>query len=131
MPEMISACVHSEKPRDRCAGRVSEEMEERTVMSCHMGLVDEGRWFFSGMTRDYGVSPEIEHYGCMAVLYSRAGLLHVKPNGVVWGCKVHKIIEVAEEATRLLLDSIFLTMDYTLTLFYLISMLKSKDGKMW
>ncbi|XP_021288848.1 pentatricopeptide repeat-containing protein At5g66520-like [Herrania umbratica] len=81
----------------------------------HMGLVDEGRRFFSGMTRDYGIIPEIEHYGCMVHLFSRAGLLQeahefimnmpIKPNGVVWGallggCKVHKNIKLAEEATR-------------------------------
>ncbi|XP_022716711.1 pentatricopeptide repeat-containing protein At5g66520-like [Durio zibethinus] len=81
----------------------------------HMGLVDEGRRFFSGMTRDYGIIPEIEHYGCMVDLFSRAGLLQeahefimnmpIKPNGIVWGallggCKVHKNIELAEEATR-------------------------------
>ncbi|XVE50883.1 hypothetical protein DITRI_Ditri01bG0199100 [Diplodiscus trichospermus] len=80
----------------------------------HMGLVDEGRRFFSGMTRDYGIIPEIEHYGCMVDLFSRAGHLQeahefimnmpIKPNGVVWGaflggCKVHKNIELAEEAT--------------------------------
>ncbi|EOY11964.1 Pentatricopeptide repeat - like 10 [Theobroma cacao] len=81
----------------------------------HMGLVDEGRRFFSGMIRDYGIIPEIEHYGCMVDLFSRAGLLQeahefimnmpIKPNGVVWGallggCKVHKNIKLAEEATR-------------------------------
>ncbi|XVF03610.1 hypothetical protein REPUB_Repub05bG0008000 [Reevesia pubescens] len=81
----------------------------------HMGLVDEGRRFFSGMTRDYGIIPEIEHYGCMVDLFSRAGNLQeahefimnmpIKPNGVVWGallggCKVHKNIELAEEVTR-------------------------------
>ncbi|OMP06987.1 hypothetical protein COLO4_07723 [Corchorus olitorius] len=81
----------------------------------HMGLIDEGRRFFSGMTRDYGIIPEIEHYGCMVDLLSRAGLLQeahefimnmpIRPNGVVWGallggCKVHKHVELAEEATR-------------------------------
>ncbi|XVF64553.1 hypothetical protein PTKIN_Ptkin09bG0177900 [Pterospermum kingtungense] len=81
----------------------------------HMGLVDQGRRFFSGLTRDYGIIPEIEHYGCMVDLLSRAGLLQeayefiknmpIKPNGIVWGallggCKVHKNIELAEEATR-------------------------------
>ncbi|KAE8723569.1 Pentatricopeptide repeat-containing protein [Hibiscus syriacus] len=81
----------------------------------HMGLVAEGSQFFSGMTRGYGIIPEIEHYGCMVDLYSRAGLLQeahafimnmpIKPNGVVWGslfvgCKIHKNIELGEEATR-------------------------------
>lgn len=79
----------------------------------HMGLVDEGRKFFASMTKDYGIVPRIEHYGCMVDLFSRAGLLQeahefirnmpIKPNGVVWGallggCKVHKNIELAEEA---------------------------------
>ncbi|KAJ6314457.1 hypothetical protein OIU78_018019 [Salix suchowensis] len=81
----------------------------------HMGLIDEGRRFFASMTADYGVIPQIEHYGCVVDLLSRAGLLReahdfimsmpVKPNGVVWGallggCKVHKNIDLAEEAMK-------------------------------
>lgn len=79
----------------------------------HMGMIDQGREFFASMTRDYGLIHRIEHYGCMVDLFSRAGLLQeahefimnmpIKPNGVVWGamlggCKVHKNIELAEEA---------------------------------
>lgn len=79
----------------------------------HMGMIDEGRKFFASMTKDYGVVPRIEHYGCVVDLLSRAGLLQearefimnmpIKPNGVVWGallggCKVYKNIELAEEA---------------------------------
>lgn len=67
------------------------------------------------MTRDYGIEPKIEHFGCMVDLFSRAGLLKeahefivnmpVAPNGVIWGallggCRVHKNIELAEEAIR-------------------------------
>ncbi|KAG6793635.1 hypothetical protein POTOM_002850 [Populus tomentosa] len=81
----------------------------------HMGLIDEGRRFFASMTADYGVIPQIEHYGCVVDLFSRAGLLEearefilnmpIKPNGVVWGallggCKVHKNIDLAEEAIK-------------------------------
>ncbi|XP_062078946.1 pentatricopeptide repeat-containing protein At4g21065-like [Humulus lupulus] len=81
----------------------------------HMGLVEEGRKFFTSMTRDYGIVPKIEHYGSLVDLLSRAGLLQeahefiknmpIKPNGVVWGallggCKVHKNIELAEEAIK-------------------------------
>ncbi|KAF9599628.1 hypothetical protein IFM89_001370 [Coptis chinensis] len=36
----------------------------------HMGLVDEGCGFFSSMTRDYEIIPQIEHYGCMVDLLS-------------------------------------------------------------
>ncbi|GAB2290807.1 hypothetical protein Dimus_025075 [Dionaea muscipula] len=85
----------------------------------HMGLVDEGRKFFDIMTRDYTITPKIEHYGCMVDLYSRAGLLEeahefikkmpMSPNGVVWrallgGCKVHLNTELAEEAFRNLFE---------------------------
>ncbi|KAF5176367.1 Pentatricopeptide repeat-containing protein [Thalictrum thalictroides] len=84
----------------------------------HMGLINEGRRFFNSMTRDYGIIPQIEHYGCMVDLLSRSGLLQeahefiknmpIKANGVVWGallggCKVHKNVELAEEAIKHLL----------------------------
>ncbi|XP_027148531.1 pentatricopeptide repeat-containing protein At5g66520-like [Coffea eugenioides] len=79
----------------------------------HMGLVEKGREFFMSMSRDYGIAPRIEHYGCMIDLLSRAGLLEearqfiknmpLRPNAVVWGallggCRVHNNIELAEEA---------------------------------
>ncbi|KAI3676548.1 hypothetical protein L1987_86159 [Smallanthus sonchifolius] len=85
----------------------------------HMGMVNAGREYFASMSRDYGIVPQIEHYGCMVDLLSRAGLLkearefiknmHIKPNGVVWGtllggCRVHKNIELAEEAIKHLLE---------------------------
>lgn len=88
--------------------------------SCsHMGLTNEGRNCFSRMTIDYGIIPQIEHYGCMVDLLSRAGLIQeahefisnmpIKPNAVVWGaflggCKVHKNIEMAEVAITYLLE---------------------------
>lgn len=81
----------------------------------HMGLVTEGRELFARMIGDYGIAPEIEHYGCMVDLYSRAGHLQeahefitnmpTKANGIIWGtllggCRVHKNIKLAEEAIR-------------------------------
>lgn len=81
----------------------------------HMGLIEEGRKFFNTMSTEYGIVPEIEHYGCMVDLLSRAGLLQeayefisnmpMKPNAVVWGallggCRVHRNIDLAEEAIR-------------------------------
>ncbi|URE08701.1 Pentatricopeptide repeat-containing protein [Musa troglodytarum] len=85
----------------------------------HMGLLEEGKRFFSSMTEDYGIVPEIEHYGCMVDLLSRAGFLEearefirempVKANSVVWGAllggaKVHKNIKMGEEAIRHLVE---------------------------
>ncbi|PHU12907.1 hypothetical protein BC332_19837 [Capsicum chinense] len=81
----------------------------------HMGMIKEGREFFASMNRDYDISPQIEHYGCMVDLLSRAGLLQdayelitsmpIKPNAVIWGsflggCRIQKDVEMAEEAMR-------------------------------
>ncbi|KAK7843024.1 pentatricopeptide repeat-containing protein [Quercus suber] len=35
----------------------------------HMGMIDKGREFFNSMTRNYGIIPRIEHYGCMVDLF--------------------------------------------------------------
>ncbi|CAN6233649.1 unnamed protein product [Urochloa humidicola] len=81
----------------------------------HMGLVDEARAFFESMEKDHDIAPEIEHYGCMVDLLSRAGRLQealefingmpVEPNSVVWGAllggaRLHRDVEVGEEAIR-------------------------------
>lgn len=81
----------------------------------HMGLVDDGWNFFTRMTEEYKIVPEIEHYGCMVDLLSRAGQLDkalefirtmpVEPNSVVWGAllggaRVHNRVDMGEEAIR-------------------------------
>ncbi|XP_057422335.1 pentatricopeptide repeat-containing protein At5g66520-like [Lotus japonicus] len=77
---------------------------------CHAGFVDEGRRIFASMNRTWGISPRIEHYGCMVDLLSRAGFLDeahglienmpLKPNDALWGallggCQIHKNSELA------------------------------------
>ena len=81
----------------------------------HAGLVDEGRHIFKFMTQTLGISPTIEHYGCMVDLFSRAGLLHeahriietmpMNPNNAIWGallggCRLHKNAELASNVGR-------------------------------
>ncbi|KAF3791618.1 Pentatricopeptide repeat-containing protein [Nymphaea thermarum] len=81
----------------------------------HAGLVDVGREVFSRMTRIYAIKPEIEHYGCMVDLLSRAGYLedamalindmNMKPNAVIWGallggCRTHGNVELGEVAVK-------------------------------
>ncbi|OVA20923.1 Pentatricopeptide repeat [Macleaya cordata] len=61
----------------------------------HGGLVDEGWRFFKHMTNDYGISPTIEHFGCMVDLLGRAGQIEeaerlisrmpMEPDGIIWG----------------------------------------------
>ncbi|KAK6239090.1 hypothetical protein QUC31_004559 [Theobroma cacao] len=81
----------------------------------HAGLVEVGRQRFLSMTRDYSIPPEVEHYGCMVDLLSKAGLLEdalflirsmkLEPNPVIWGallggCKLHRNLEIAQFAVN-------------------------------
>ncbi|KAH7316232.1 hypothetical protein KP509_21G084300 [Ceratopteris richardii] len=38
----------------------------------HSGLVDEGQMFFESMVKEYGVTPNKEHFTCMVDLFARA-----------------------------------------------------------
>ncbi|KAJ4977250.1 hypothetical protein NE237_002356 [Protea cynaroides] len=85
----------------------------------HMGLVENGFSYFQSMTNEYSIVPQIEHYGCMVDLLSRAGLLKqavdfvrkmpIKADSVTWSallgaCRVHKNIELAELALEHLME---------------------------
>ncbi|XP_038888390.1 pentatricopeptide repeat-containing protein At1g06143 [Benincasa hispida] len=84
----------------------------------HAGLVEEGRSRFLSMTRDYGIRPEIGHYGCMVDMLSKAGFLdealeliksmEFEPNSIIWGallngCKLHGNSEIAKDAVQQLM----------------------------
>lgn len=71
----------------------------------HGYMVEEGKFYFRLMVSDYGINPEIEHYGCMIDLLGRAGLLKeaedtissmtLAPDVAIWGallnaCRIHK-----------------------------------------
>ncbi|XP_008797883.1 putative pentatricopeptide repeat-containing protein At5g40405 [Phoenix dactylifera] len=73
------------------------------------GLVAEGRQYFKSMIEDYGIEPEMEHYGCIVDLLGRAGLvsealeliegMSVSPDPVLWGtllgaCKIHGLLDL-------------------------------------
>nr|XP_017258456.1 PREDICTED: pentatricopeptide repeat-containing protein At1g08070, chloroplastic-like [Daucus carota subsp. sativus] len=85
----------------------------------HGGLVDEGRRYFASMSKDLGLTPKLEHYGCMVDILGRAGLLDeayrlirsmpITPHTGVWGallgaCKIHGNVELAESAIEQLLQ---------------------------
>lgn len=85
----------------------------------HAGLVEEGRRRFRSMITKYSIAPELEHYGCMVDLLSKAGLLEnaleliqsmeIPPNAVIWGallggCKLHRNLEIAEIAVKELMN---------------------------
>ncbi|XP_027337343.1 pentatricopeptide repeat-containing protein At2g29760, chloroplastic-like [Abrus precatorius] len=81
----------------------------------HVGLVEEGRALFLSMSRDFGIEPEMPHYGCMVDVLGRAGLIDealqfvknmpIEPNVVIWrtllgSCRAHKNVVVGEESFR-------------------------------
>ncbi|WJX42741.1 hypothetical protein P8452_29938 [Trifolium repens] len=85
----------------------------------HVGMVTKGRNFFSNMTIQHGIKPNVTHYGCMVDLLGRAGQLKealevilnmpIKPNSIVWGsllgaCRVHKNVQLAEIAANEILE---------------------------
>ncbi|XP_066309300.1 putative pentatricopeptide repeat-containing protein At3g05240 [Miscanthus floridulus] len=75
----------------------------------HVGMVNEGLQHFYSMS-SFAIVPDIEHYGCIIDLLSRAGLLEeafefvkmvpIEPNPVIWGsllsaCRFHHEIDLA------------------------------------
>ncbi|KAF7050998.1 hypothetical protein CFC21_059284 [Triticum aestivum] len=81
----------------KCNGLQPNESTFVSVLTaCSVsGLTDEGWTQFNSMQRDYGMVPQIEHYGCMADLLGRAGDLRevmqfiekmpIDPTFRVWG----------------------------------------------
>jgi pentatricopeptide repeat protein len=82
---------------------------------CHAGLVNDGWQYFDCMSRDYNITPVMEHYCCMVDLLGRAGQLKeaedfickmpIKPDAAVWGsllsaCRVHTNIEIGERVAE-------------------------------
>lgn len=85
----------------------------------HAGLVHQGRQFFQLMRIKYGITPKIQHYGCMVDLFGRAGHLDeawalvtgmpVQPNDIVWrgllgAARNHGDIEIGEHAAKNLIE---------------------------
>ncbi|KAG6496616.1 pentatricopeptide repeat-containing protein At5g15300-like [Zingiber officinale] len=84
------------------------------LIACrHKGLVKEGQVYFKRMIEEYKIEPNLKHFGCMADLLSRCGLIQeayqmikempVKANAVLWktvlsACKVYGNVELAESA---------------------------------
>ncbi|XP_022940581.1 pentatricopeptide repeat-containing protein At3g62890-like [Cucurbita moschata] len=85
----------------------------------HAGLVDKGLKYFDMMAEVYGITPKVEHYGCVVDLLSRAGRLDqaeslinsmpMQPNVIVWGallggCRIYKDAERGECTVRHILE---------------------------
>ncbi|KAG9456889.1 hypothetical protein H6P81_001397 [Aristolochia fimbriata] len=83
------------------------------------GLVDQGRKYWKLMTKNYGIEPEMEHYGCMVDILGRAGFvteavaliesIKVQPDPVLWGillgsCKTHGLLDLGEKIGNKVLE---------------------------
>lgn len=84
----------------------------------HTGRVDEGKKIFESM-KDHGVEPRREHFGCLADLLGRAGLVEeaeavlldmpIEPHASQWGalmssCHMHNNINVGERVGKRLIE---------------------------
>ncbi|CAK9198456.1 unnamed protein product [Sphagnum troendelagicum] len=84
----------------------------------HAGLVEEGLGYFSSMSKDHGISPAFEHFGCVVDLLARAGQLEKTddflnkmpqpPAAATWkavlgACSLHSDLKLAEHAAQMLL----------------------------
>ncbi|PWA73709.1 pentatricopeptide repeat (PPR) superfamily protein [Artemisia annua] len=85
----------------------------------HAGLIGEARGLFDEMESVYEVPKELKHYGCMADLLGRAGLIKeaidmienmpMSGDVFVWGsllggCRLHGNVEVAEKAAEHIME---------------------------
>ncbi|OVA16263.1 Pentatricopeptide repeat [Macleaya cordata] len=77
----------------------------------HSGLVEKGCSIFNEMEQIWGVSPKVEHYGCIVDLLGRAGHLEqafevvktmpMEPDIVIWrallsACRIHGNVDFGE-----------------------------------
>ncbi|MCL7038625.1 hypothetical protein MKW94_029594 [Papaver nudicaule] len=85
----------------------------------HSGMVKEGLICFELMRRVYGLSPKLQHYGCIVDLLGRAGFLKcarnfieempIEPNDVIWrtllsSCMKHENFGMGIEVADNLID---------------------------
>eukprot|EP01018_Ginkgo_biloba_P022537 Gb_14902 [translate_table: standard] len=81
----------------------------------HVGLVDEGRYYFDSMSRDHGITPTTEHFACLVDLLARAGHLDeaeifingmpFQPSAFVWrtllgACRVYGNLHLGKRAAE-------------------------------
>ncbi|KAL6859405.1 hypothetical protein ACP4OV_017664 [Aristida adscensionis] len=86
----------------------------------HSGLVDEGFQFLDMMRYDYGLMPNVRHYGCIVDLMGRAGLLEeayelvtkemkVALDATIWrtllgACRIHGHVDLGKRVINHLIE---------------------------
>lgn len=79
----------------------------------HAGLVEEGLAYFCSMSRDYGISPELQHYASVIDILGRAGdfgrvqhllaTMPMEPDLAIWSsllgaCRKHRNVMLGKQA---------------------------------
>lgn len=99
------------------AGLIPNEVTLVSILTAcsHAGLVEEARYWFTSMVKDYGIAPIAEHYNCMIDLLGRMGRLDqgeellcsmpLDASALPWltllgACKKHTDIERAKRAAE-------------------------------
>ncbi|KAJ4716309.1 Pentatricopeptide repeat-containing protein [Melia azedarach] len=106
----------------------------------HSGLVTEGQQCFHVMQKEYGIKPNLKHYGCVVDLFGRAGHLEmaydfiksmpVRPDACIWGallgaCRIHGNMELGALAS----DQLFEVDSENVGYYVLISNIYANVGK--
>ncbi|XP_020095381.1 pentatricopeptide repeat-containing protein At4g25270, chloroplastic [Ananas comosus] len=104
------------------SGLIPDRITFVSVLSAcaKLGLVEDGRRLFAEMEEIYGIKPGMEHYGCVADMLGRAGLVEEAYNLIsnqmpfdggptVWGallfaCSVRGNVEIGESAAERLFE---------------------------
>ncbi|KAG8080925.1 hypothetical protein GUJ93_ZPchr0007g4691 [Zizania palustris] len=133
--------MYSKCGRVEMASKAFRKIKEKNILSCHAGLLDEGRHWYSAMKHEFGIEPGVEHYGCMVDLLGRAGCLDeayglikemkVKPDAAIWGallgaCRIHKNVELAEISVKRLFE-----LDATNSGYYILLSNIYAEAGMW
>ncbi|KAF0912979.1 hypothetical protein E2562_019783 [Oryza meyeriana var. granulata] len=104
--------------------RIQERPDGATLLAVllacsHAGRVDDGRQYFQSMERFYGITPGIQHYGCMVDMLCREKQLcealelvetmPLQPNDAVWGallsgCKREGNLKLAAQVIERLIE---------------------------
>nr|DAD21293.1 TPA_asm: hypothetical protein HUJ06_022756 [Nelumbo nucifera] len=114
-----SICLFKEMLREKIkSGQMRSLLLVSWLPVVMVGWLMRSRRYFNLMRIQYGIEPNIKHYGCMVDMLGRRGLLDeafkfvevmdVEPNAIIWrtllgACGTHGNIELGERANERLL----------------------------
>ncbi|KAI5403039.1 hypothetical protein KIW84_050585, partial [Lathyrus oleraceus] len=85
----------------------------------HKNMLGVALRSFGIMTEKYGITPSIEHYGCVVDVLARSGQvikalsfirnMHIEPDGAIWGpllngCLMHGYFELGQTVGKYLIE---------------------------